>query len=129
MNVLLDTHVMLWWFLDSARLHKKTRALLSDPEIDVFVSPVSAWEVAIKSALGRLDLPGSPSHYLPERIRRAGLTELPITIQHALGVESLPMHHADPFDRLLIAQAQSESLAIVTADPIFAKYDVRRIPA
>ena len=129
MNILLDTHVLLWWFLDSSRLNDETRARLADPDVEIFVSSVSAWEIAIKLALGKLDLPGPLAQYLPERIRRAGLTELPIAIKHAIGAESLPMHHTDPFDRLLIAQAQSESLAIVTADPLFAKYDVHRIAA
>lgn len=129
MSLLIDTHVLLWWFLDSAKLRKKTRELLADVETPVFVSAASTWEIAIKSKLGRLILPGTPAQYLPDRILRAGLSRLPITIEHTYGVASLPMHHADPFDRILIAQAQCEGFTIVTNDRAFTKYDVRCIRA
>lgn len=129
MSLLIDTHVLLWWFLDSSKLRKKTRDLLADLGTPVYVSAASTWEISIKSALGRLILPGTPSYYLPDRILRAGLSRLPITMEHTYGVESLPLHHADPFDRLLIAQAQCEGFAIVTSDRVFSKYDVHCIQA
>jgi len=128
-KLLVDTHVLLWWFMRSDRLKKKIRETLAEPSNDVFVSAASTWEIAIKAAFGRLTLPGEPGQYLPDRIRRAGITELPITPAHTYGVLALPAHHADPFDRLLIAQAQHEGLTIVTSDPVFKQYDVRRISA
>ena len=129
MTLLVDTAVLLWWFMRSDRLKKKVRTLLSDPANDVFVSAVSTWEIAIKAAIGRLTLPGDPGQYLSDRVRRAGIAELPILAAHTYGVFALPPHHADPFDRLLIAQAQHEGFTIVTHDPVFARYDVRRISA
>jgi PIN domain nuclease of toxin-antitoxin system len=111
----------------STSLKKTLRATLSDPSNTVYASAVSTWEIAIKAGLGKLKLPGVPSLYLPDRIQRAGLTALPIAPAHTYGVFSLPNHHRDPFDRLLIAQAQAESLTVVTNDELFAKYDVRRL--
>ncbi len=129
MKLLIDTHVLLWWFMRSDRLKKKIRETLADPANDVFVSAAATWEIAIKTAIDRLTLPGDPGQYLSDRIRRAGIAELPITPAHTYGVFALPPHHADPFDRLLIAQAQHEGLTIVTSDPVFKRYDVRRISA
>lgn len=127
MKLLLDTNVLLWWFLRSDRLPDKVRATLARVENDVFASAVSTWEIAVKSAIGRLALPGEPGQYLPDRFRRARIQELPITAPHTYGVFALPRHHADPFDRLLIAQAQLEGMTIVTADRTFKKYDVRTL--
>ena len=129
MNLLLDTQVLLWLFLRSSRLKKTIRSILADPANVVYVSAVSTWEIAIKTNLGKLELPGSPAQYLPDRIERAQLTNLPIAPLHTYGVFSLPSHHRDPFDRLLIAQAQLESLTIVTNDRAFSKYDVKQIAA
>lgn len=127
MNALVDTNVLLWWFLRSERLPDNVRADLADAANSVFVSAASTWEIAVKSAIGRLSLPGEPAQYLPERFRRARIQELPITAAHTYGVFALPKHHADPFDRLLIAQAQLEGMTIVTADRTFEKYDVRTL--
>ena len=129
MSLLLDTQVLLWLFLRSTSIKKAVRGILADRENIVYASAVSTWEIANKSGLGKLELPGAPAHYLPDRIHRAGLTILPIVPAHTYGVFSLPAHHRDPFDRLLIAQAQVESLTVVTNDRIFAKYDVKRIAA
>jgi PIN domain nuclease of toxin-antitoxin system len=126
-KLLVDTNVLLWWLLRSDRLPGKVRAVLADAANDVFASAVSTWEIAIKSAIGRLSLPGEPGQYLPDRFRRAQIQELPITAAHTYGVFALPKHHADPFDRLLIAQAQLEGMTIVTADRTFKKYDVRTL--
>jgi len=128
-NLLLDTQVLLWLFLRSSQLKKAVRSILADPANVVYVSAVSTWEIAIKANLGKLELPGTPAQYLPDRIERAQLTNLPIVAAHTYGVFSLPGHHRDPFDRLLIAQAQLESLTIVTNDRAFSKYDVKRIAA
>jgi len=129
MNFLLDTQILLWLFLRSDRLKKSVRAQLADRANVVYASAVSTWEISIKAELGKLELPGSPPTYLPERIGRSGLRELPITSKHTYGVFNLPAHHRDPFDRLLIAQAQIESLTVVTADRIFRKYNVKQLAA
>jgi PIN domain nuclease of toxin-antitoxin system len=128
-SFLLDTQVLLWLFLRSDRLKKSVRAQLSDPENIVYASAVSTWEIAIKAELGKLDLPGTPATYLPERIERSALLELPIRSTHTYAVFDLPPHHRDPFDRLLIAQAQIESLTVVTADRVFQKYDIKQLAA
>lgn len=127
MKLLVDTNILLWWFLRSDRLPAKVRATLADAANGVFASAVSTWEIAVKSAIGRLSLPGEPGQYLPDRFRRAQIQELPISATHTYGVFALPKHHADPFDRLLIAQAQFEGMTIVTADRTFKKYDVRTL--
>lgn len=129
MRYLLDTNVVLWLFLRSHLVSKKTRALLANPQSTVYVSAAATWEIAIKSRLGKLELPGDPGQYLPDRIERAGLTVLPISTAHTYGVFSLPLHHRDPFDRLLIAQAQIEGMIVVTSDAVFSKYDVKRLKA
>jgi PIN domain nuclease of toxin-antitoxin system len=126
-KLLVDTNILLWWFLRSDRLPDNVRAILAHAAYGVFASAVSTWEIAVKSAIGRLALPGEPGRYLPDRFRRAQIHELPITAAHTYGVSALPKHHADPFDRLLIAQAQLEGMTIVTADRAFKKYDVRTL--
>ncbi|MGH3529468.1 MAG: type II toxin-antitoxin system VapC family toxin [Pseudonocardiaceae bacterium] len=119
MRLLLDTNVLIWWLAESPRLSKETRdAITAEPE--VIVSAVSAFEIAVKSAIGKLRVPGD----LEVQIVEQAMTELPVTLRHGLAVGQLPMHHRDPFDRLLIAQAQCEGLTIVTADRTFAAYDV-----
>lgn len=127
MKLLVDTNILLWWFLRSDRLPDKVRAILAHAANGVFASAASTWEIAVKSAIGRLALPGEPGQYLPDRFRQAQIHELPITAAHTYGVFGLPKHHADPFDRLLIAQAQLEGMTIVTADRTFKKYDVRTL--
>ncbi|MGH7727846.1 MAG: type II toxin-antitoxin system VapC family toxin [Vulcanimicrobiaceae bacterium] len=124
---LLDTNVLLWLFLRSDRVKKSVRDKLADPANTVYVSAVSTWEVAIKAATGKLRLPGEPARYLPARIARAKLSTLAVTLEHTYGVFALPPHHSDPFDRLLVAQAQLEGLTIVTADRALARYDVRTL--
>lgn len=119
MSLLLDTHVVLWWLVDDPRLSDATRQLVQEEEA-VFVSVVSAWEVAIKAGLGRLSLPAS----FAEGIVGAGFQPLPITFAHCEAVASLPPIHRDPFDRMLVAQARTEGLAIVTKDSAITAYDV-----
>lgn len=92
-------------------------------------SAASSWEIAIKYAVGRLPLPKPPEEYVPDRMRTSGVTSLPVEHSHALGVAALPLHHNDPFDRLLIAQAQAESVPILTADRQFDSYDVEVLRA
>jgi PIN domain nuclease of toxin-antitoxin system len=128
-KLLLDTHVLLWLFAHPAKIKRSVRERLADPANDVFVSAVSTWEIAIKVSIGKLTLPGESREYVLERIERAGLLPLSITPEHALGVAALPAHHLDPFDRLLIAQAQAERMTIVTSDRAFAKYGIDMMPA
>ena len=127
MRCLLDTHTFLWWVLEDGRLSVTARATITDSTVEVFVSPASAWEIAIKSALGRLDLPEPAPSYVPSRIVANDFRELPVTVAHAVRTADLPLIHRDPFDRLLIAQAQVERLPIVTNDPAISRYDVETI--
>lgn len=120
MRLLLDTHVVLWAVTDAAALPMRFRAALQDGRTELFVSAVSVWEVSIKTGLGKLDVPQD----LWDRVAEAGCAALPVTWAHARAVQGLPLHHADPFDRLLIAQAQVEGMVLVSADRAFAAYDV-----
>ena len=124
MKLLLDTQCWLW--LNAARKRISGRLLeqLERAETERFLSAASAWEIAIKFALGKLPLPEAPATYVPRRLLDTRTTVIPISDRHALHVAELPPHHRDPFDRLIIAQAQIERLRIVTADPQFEAYDV-----
>lgn len=110
---------------ESTRLSPQTRALLQDPANEIFLSAASSWEIAIKYALGKLPLPLPPLEYVLSRMETSGTAPLPVQHSHALQAGSLPRHHADPFDRLLIAQAQVEDLPILTADSQFEAYEVK----
>lgn len=125
MRLLLDTHVLLWWLDNRPALGAEARSLIGLGENDVFVSAVSAAEIAVKSSVGKLRIPDD----LEQQLERNAFAPLPLRIRHGLAVETLPLHHRDPFDRLLIAQAQCEDLAVVTADPMFSAYKVRTIDA
>ena len=123
MNLLLDTHILIWWD-EGRRLAAAARRAIEAAD-SVYVSAVSAWEVAIKIGLGRL----RPSRTVEQAVEESGFLELPITFRHAERVAGLPAHHRDPFDRLLIAQAEVEGLTLVTSDPVFGQYGVERIGA
>ena len=116
----LDTHVLLWWLADDPRLSHTARAAISTGANLVFVSAAAAWEIVIKSALGKLDVPSN----LEAALTANRFEPLPITIPHSLAVANLPHHHNDPFDRLLIAQAKVEGLTLVTGDEQIKRYDV-----
>jgi PIN domain nuclease of toxin-antitoxin system len=124
MKVLLDTHVWLWWFLSPDRLSSRAFAVMENPEHELLLSAASSWEISLKYALKKLKLPEPPNRYVPTRLERGGVTPLSIEHAHALRVSELPHHHRDPFDRLLIAQAQLEGATLATADPMFLLYDV-----
>ncbi|PYT82094.1 MAG: PIN domain nuclease [Acidobacteria bacterium] len=124
MKYLLDTAVWLWSVGRVERLSRKGRELLVDSSQEVYFSAASAWEISIKASLGKLRLPDAPETYIPKRLSEQAIQALPIFQHHALKVHSLPWHHQDPFDRLLIAQAQAEGMTILTADREFEKYDV-----
>lgn len=124
MSILIDTHVFLWAAGVDGRLPPGVRELLEDPDIPIFLSAVSAWEIAIKWSKGRLDLPLTPAELVKETIAAAGLTQLTVTIRDACAVGELPFHHKDPFDRLLVAQARTNGLRLMTSDSIIGRYDV-----
>ena len=124
MKILLDTHCWLWWFLAPERMSERAKEIIAEPRNELFLSAASAWEIAIKCGLGKLSLPSPPEQYVPDRMSLQGMQALPIHHSHALQVAVLPKHHSDPFDRLLIAQAQMERLTLMTADPQFRPYAV-----
>lgn len=127
MNFLLDTHVFLWWITDDPRLSPRARRLIADGRNRIFLSAASGWEIAIKARLGRLELPDDPERFILNQLAVNAIDVLPVQMSHALHVYKLPDHHRDPFDRLLIAQAQLEKLRILTADAQFSKYAVEVI--
>ena len=127
MRLLLDTHCWLWLHTAPDRFGPGTLALLSNANNEILLSAASSWEIAIKYALGKLPLPAAPSTYVPSRMAASGTTPLVVEHSHALRVAELPAHHNDPFDRLIIAQAQLESLDVLTADPMFSRYDVQLV--
>lgn len=121
MNLLLDTHVALWAITDSPKLPHKARELIQAPTTTVWVSTANIWEIAIKRALGRGDMPVS-SHEAVRFFRQSGYRFLNIEPEHAMAVEELPAHHQDPFDRILVAQALVEPMRLMTHDPLVALY-------
>jgi PIN domain nuclease of toxin-antitoxin system len=123
-SILIDTHVLLWAGGIETRLSRAARGLLEDPELPVYFSAASAWEIAIKWSKGLLDLPALPSEVVENLVSAAGLTKLAVTHDDALSVAELPYHHKDPFDRLLVAQARRHGLRLMTADPQLERYDV-----
>ena len=125
MNLLVDTHVLPWWLDDPGQLSKAAGAAIRDEENVVCVSAATAWEIVIKKTLGKLDAPDN----LDEVLRECRFTPLPITVAHALAVRLLPMHHRDPFDRMLVAQAHTEGMTLVTRDPRVLEYTVPNIVA
>ena len=127
MRVLVDTHVFLWWVEGDRALPAKARAALSDQDNECLLSLVSVWELAIKAGLGKLKLALPVQRYVVEHVAANGFRILDTRMAHVGRVESLDPHHGDPFDRLLIAQALEEKLPVVTADPVFRKYGVKRI--
>lgn len=124
MRVLLDTHAFLWWITDDPRLSHRARAIIADDENQLFLSVASAWEIAIKARLGRLEVPADLEGFIVAQLSRNRIEALPINLSHAPRIYTLPDHHRDPFDRLLVAQASVEGLPILTADPQLARYQV-----
>jgi len=128
LKVLVDTHVFLWWASErGARVSERARTLLSDVSTEVAFSIASVWELTLKVGAGKIELPGAIEHYLPDRLRQHGFELLPIGLDHVFRAGSLPRIHGDPFDRILVAQAQIEGIPILTADPAIGRYDVETI--
>lgn len=122
-RLLVDTHTLLWWALDDPQLSAAARHAVSLAGNDVHVSAASAWEIAIKASLGRLEVPDDLEALFTQEMRASRFRPLPVTLRHALAVRDLPLHHRDPFDRLLVAQAICEGLTLVTGDADIARYD------
>lgn len=120
MRLLLDSHVVVWWALTPGRLRAETRALIASPDTEVWLSAASVWELGLKIARQKLSL----GERFEEKLLADGMEELAVTIAHARGAMALPPLHADPFDRMLIAQALAEGLVLVTSDREIARYDV-----
>ena len=128
MRALLDTHAFLWWATSrGARVSGIARELIEDADNELMLSVASVWEIAINVGSGRLELPGPINDYIPDRLKRHGFSVLSVDAPHALRVARLPPIHRDPFDRLLVAQAQVEGIPIVTSDPAIAQYDIETI--
>ena len=127
MRVLLDTHAFLWWISADRRLPARARKLIADGRNELFFSAASGWEIAVKASLGRIQLPAPIDRFLSEQLSLNGIAALPIQMSHALGVHGLPFLHRDPFDRMLVVQAQMEKLGILTRDPQISQYDVETL--
>ncbi|MHB1308789.1 MAG: type II toxin-antitoxin system VapC family toxin [Limisphaerales bacterium] len=127
MNLLLDTHAFLWFITDDPRLSKEAQALVQAPTNRRLLSMASVWEMAIKVGLGRLTRAQPFAALIPEQLQLNQVDALAIDVAHAALVASLPFHHRDPFDRLLVAQCQVENLALVSCDTAFDAYSIRRL--
>ncbi|MBY0292636.1 MAG: type II toxin-antitoxin system VapC family toxin [Alphaproteobacteria bacterium] len=125
MSYLLDTHILLWWLADDSALSSKVRSLISDEENLIFVSAASIWEIVIKKSLGKLKVPDN----LGEVLKVSHFKNLPMTLEHVLEIGHLPHHHNDPFDRMLVAQANCSRLTIITADKKLLLYNVLSMKA
>jgi PIN domain nuclease of toxin-antitoxin system len=126
-RLLLDTHIWLWSLSTPNRLGPEGLRLLENPENELFLSAESSWEIAIKYRLGRISLPEPPDKFIPPRLIRDGIKSLSVEHQHACHVANLPDHHRDPFNRILIAQAQIERLLFITADQKLRDYEVEMV--
>jgi PIN domain nuclease of toxin-antitoxin system len=123
MKLLLDTHILIWWLSEVSRLSPTEIDLITDPDNFIFVSAATAWEIAVKKMIGKLESPDD----LPAALAANNFLELPITIEHSQKLYQLPLHHNDPFDRIMIAQAISEDLTFMTRDAKIALYDIKTI--
>jgi PIN domain nuclease of toxin-antitoxin system len=124
LRLLLDTHCWLWWLIEPEKLSNTAQEAMKDLDNELWLSVASIWEIGIKYKSGKLNLPQSPDRFIPQQIQADQLSILSITSNHALKAADLPLNHKDPFDRMLIAQAQLEGLSILTNDQAFAAYDV-----
>lgn len=127
MRILIDTHIFIWWSDNLRLLSAPALAYLNDSNNQLIISTGSLWEIQIKLSIGKLPLRLPLAEMVREQQQVNGFQILPITLDHVLALETLPMHHKDPFDRLLIAQAQSENLPLLSADAVFNQYPIRRL--
>jgi PIN domain nuclease of toxin-antitoxin system len=126
-RVLIDTHVFLWWVSGTRKLPPRAARLIQEPENVCLISLASVWEMAIKVSLGKLTLAQPVERFVVEQLAANSFEALEIRLAHLAHVEDLPRHHGDPFDRLLVAQSLEENLPLVTADPVFRRYGIKRI--
>jgi PIN domain nuclease of toxin-antitoxin system len=124
MKYLLDTMVWLWSVGPTDKIGRAGLEILTSGDEEIYLSAASSWEIAIKTKLGKYELTGPPGRYVPKRLAEQGIQSLSITQRHSLKVYDLPLHHQDPFDRLIIAQAIAEEMTVLTADRAFGKYPV-----
>lgn len=124
MKLLLDTQCFLWWFAEPERLSETAIAHITNEDNELWFSVASIWEIGIKDALGKLPLPEPIDRYIPSRMALLGIRSLDIRATHAMRAAALPLHHRDPFDRMLVAQAQVDDMKIVSADAMLKQYDV-----
>lgn len=127
MRLLLDTHVFLWWVSDAEALSPKARAAIGKSGSECYVSAASCWEMAIKSSLGKLTLAQPLERFIPEQLQRNDFRLLDMDFRHIAKTESLPFHHRDPFDRLLVTQALVEKMTLVSADATLSEYGIKRL--
>lgn len=127
MRLLLDTHTFLWWLNDDPALSGPARTAIATERNECHLSLASCWELAIKSSLGKLRLSRPVERFIPEELAANDFRLLPLDFRHVARVESLPFHHRDPFDRLLVAQALTEKMSLVSADAVLSAYGVERI--
>jgi PIN domain nuclease of toxin-antitoxin system len=124
MRLLLDAHTFLWWVTNDPALKRRARAAVADVDNECFLSHASVWEMAIKASLGKLKLPSPVGRFVVDQCEVNNFHLLPITLAHVAAVESLPFHHRDPFDRLLVVQAQHEGMTLVSRDPLLKAYGI-----
>jgi len=127
MRILIDTQIFLWIFLYTSRISPDVESLLKNPGNEIFLSAASVWEIAVKYASSKLQLPNAPEIFIPDRVKRSNFKRLEINYEHALAAAKLPPIHKDPFDRLLIAQANVENFTLLSSDRVFSKYSVKLI--
>ena len=127
MKLLLDTHTFLWWNIEDPQLSVRAREIIANEQNEIFLSVASVWEISIKTAKGKLILPEVPAHYILSRLGLYRFQPLPVHVSHAVRVYDLPRHHDDPFDRLLVAQSQVESIPLISTDAEIRKYEVEVI--
>ena len=127
MRLLLDTHAFLWWVINDKRLSQAARWAIADEDNDVLISAVSAWEITTKHRIGKLPESEALVENMVGTIALEGFEELPITVDDAVRAGQLPGHHSDPFDRMLIAQALARNIPLISNEPLFDRYGVRRL--
>ena len=124
MKLLVDTHIFIWWTQDSQKLSPAVRSAIADPGSALYLSTASIWEIIIKQQLGKLKFPEPLEQSIPQTISHYGLSLLPIELSHLFRLQGLPLHHRDPFDRLLVAQAMAENLTLATSDTPLSAYGI-----
>lgn len=127
MKILLDTHAFIWFMIDHPQLNQHAASLIEDPDNEVLISIAALWEMAIKMSLGKLHLAKPFEQLIPDQLQTNNFTLLPVEVSHLTQVITLPWHHRDPFDRLMIAQSRVEGLPILSRDSIFDDYNVKRL--